>query len=94
MGPLDALWHLLNFLEPAFGVPLIAAALTKLLWRRELKAVAFRSLFGWSAAAGVFVWLGGLLILGQDGRMATYAVLILVVGGTLWWRGGMARWKA
>ena len=42
MGPLDAVWHLLNFFLPALGVGLIAAALVKLLWRHELQGVAYR----------------------------------------------------
>jgi hypothetical protein len=94
MAPMDALWHLLNFLEPAVGVPLIAALLVKLLWWRELKSVAFKGLFAWAMGAGVVVWVAGLLILGQDGRMATYAALVLAVAITLWWRAGMARLKA
>ena len=44
MGPLDALWHLLNLLAPAVGVGLLASAAAKLLWRRALKAVAWTRL--------------------------------------------------
>ena len=44
MGPIDALWHVLNFFGPAIGVGLIASALCKLLWWRSLRAVAFRRL--------------------------------------------------
>ena len=32
MGPLDALWHLLNFFAPALGVGLITAVLARLVW--------------------------------------------------------------
>ena len=36
MGPIDALWHLLNFFIPAVGVGCLGAAAVKLLWRRGL----------------------------------------------------------
>jgi hypothetical protein len=36
MGPIDALWHLLNFIAPALAVGALSAALVKLAWRREL----------------------------------------------------------
>ena len=48
MGPLDALWHLLNLLLPAVGLGLIAASLAKLLWRAALAPVAWRRLAGWA----------------------------------------------
>ena len=42
MGPLDVLWHLLNFVAPAVGLGLIAATLCKWIWRRELAGVRWR----------------------------------------------------
>lgn len=39
MGPLDAIWHLLNFFLPAAGVAAITAALAKLVWRTALRPV-------------------------------------------------------
>lgn len=36
-------------------------------------------------AAGVFVLLAGLVFFGRDGKMATYAALVLVQGTLGWW---------
>ena len=87
MGPLDALWHLLNFALPAFGVGLLSAAGAKLLWRRELAAKPWRGLARDASLAGLVVLVSGLLIFGQDGRMATYGAMVTVCALTLWWRG-------
>ena len=87
MGPLDALWHLLNFALPAVGVGAIAALAAKLLWRRELQRASWLRLAGWAALAGLAALLGGLLAFGRDGRMATYLLLILASAGALWWAG-------
>jgi hypothetical protein len=59
MGPIDAFWHLANLIAPGLGLGLIAAALAKLLWRRELAAVPWRRLATWAASASTVVLLGG-----------------------------------
>jgi hypothetical protein len=87
MGPIDALWHLLNFFGPAVGVGLIAAGLCKLLWWRSLKAVAFRRLAAWAMAAGAGASVVGLVAFGRDGRMATYGLLCVATALALWWQG-------
>ncbi len=87
MGPIDALWHLLNFFAPAVGVGVLGAALAKLLWRRELRNVSVRKLAVWAFVAGAVASLAGLAIFGRDGRMATYALLIVASALALWWGG-------
>jgi hypothetical protein len=87
MDILGALWHLLNFFAPALGVGLIAAGAAKLLWRRDLAAVRFVALAGWAFGAGALVSVGGLVLFGHDGRMATYAAMVLGCAATLWWAG-------
>lgn len=87
MGPLDALWHLLNFFLPAIGVGLLAAAGAKLLWRRELGPVSWRRLASWASAAGAVTLLAGFVIFGRDGRVATYAALVVASAAALWWAG-------
>jgi hypothetical protein len=91
MGPLDATWHLLNFFAPALGVALITSGLAKLLWRGEMRGVAWRRLVLWTATGGALALLAGLLVFGRDGRMATYALLIVVVAVALWWAGFVRR---
>ena len=87
MGPLDALNHLLNLFLPALALGLLASAAAKLLWRRELSAVAWRRLAVPACVASALVLLGGLVLFGRDGKMATYAAMVLVCALTLWWRG-------
>lgn len=87
MGLLDAIWHLFNFVAPALGVALLAASVTKLSWRRDLAAVAWHVLVLWAAAAGVLVLIAGLVLFGRDGKMATYAALIMASAVALWWVG-------
>ena len=87
MGPIDALIHLFNLIAPGLGLGLISAALAKLLWRRELAAVAWRRLAGWGASASTVALLAGLVITGRDGRMATYGAMVLACALSLWWAG-------
>ena len=91
MGPLDALWHLLNFIAPALGVALLATALAKLSWRRELAAVPWRRMALWTACAGVLSLVAGLLVFGRDGKMVTYALLVVASALALWWVGFVRR---
>lgn len=87
MGPLDALLHLVNFFGPAIGVGLIAAGLCKLLWWKALRPVGFVRLALWAMAAGVIALIGGLVLFGRDGKMATYFLLMAAAALALWWRG-------
>ena len=91
MGPLDALWHLLNFFAPAAGVALATTLLAKLLWRRELAMASWRRLLAWAAGAGALALLGGLVVFGRDGRIATYGALVVATALALWWAGFVRR---
>jgi hypothetical protein len=87
MGPLDALWHLANLFVPAAMLGALASALAKLVWRRELAAVHWRRLAGPASAACAATTLAGLVLLGRDGKLATYALMVVACAFTLWWRG-------
>lgn len=87
MSPLDLLLHIVNLLLPAAGVGAIAPALAKVLWRRELAAIALGRLALWCSLAGAVTLVAGLVVLGRDGRMATYLALVVAVAGALWWVG-------
>ncbi len=87
MGPLDTLWHLLNFFAPALGVGILAPAMAKLLWRRRLKPVAWTSLSLWATGGAAAALLAGLVVFGRDGRVATYALVVLASAVALWWAG-------
>jgi hypothetical protein len=85
--PLDALdlfWHLANFVLPAVGVGALSAALCKLLWRRGLARVSWFTLAWQAAAAGLAVLVAGLVITGHDGRMITWAGLVVACAVVPW----------
>jgi len=93
MGPLDFSLHLLGFLAPAFTL-----ALTLPLAARWLLRPSARPFWQQGAAvfaAGALVLLAGLWWFGRDGKMATYAALVLATGTAQWfasagWRAGRA----
>jgi hypothetical protein len=90
----DAFWHLTNFCAPALFLGALAAALTKAAWRRELGPVRGWRLWAWASGTSALAAVGGLAVFGQDGRMATYAAMVVACAGGLWWagfRGGRKR---
>ncbi|MBU6257034.1 MAG: hypothetical protein KGL18_10535 [Burkholderiales bacterium] len=87
MGPLQALGHVVNLFLPALMLGALAPLLAKGVWRRELARVSWRRLAGPACAACAAVALAGLIVFGHDGRMATYAAMVLVCAVMLWWRG-------
>ena len=91
MGPLDAIWHVLNFFAPALGLAVLSASAAKLVWRRDLAGVAWLRLALWAALAGMAVLIGGLVVFGRDGKMATYAALVVASAIALWIAGFVRR---
>lgn len=91
MDFLGAFWHLCNLFAPGVGVALFAALATKLLWAAELRSVGFLRLWGWASAATVAVSIGGLVVLGRDGMMATYAAMVAACALALWLAGFVRR---
>ena len=84
MGPLDALWHLLNLVAPAVGTGVVASLIAKLLWRRELKGASWLRLSLWASGASTLALLAGLLVFGRDGKMASYGAMLLACALSLW----------
>ncbi len=87
MGPLDALWHLGNLFAPALLLGALSAALSKLVWRRELAGVGWQRLAVPACAVAALVTVAGLVLLGRDGKMATYGAMVAACALTLWWQG-------
>ncbi|MFT3953417.1 MAG: hypothetical protein QM722_03130 [Piscinibacter sp.] len=87
MGPVDALWHLLNFFAPALGVGVITAAMARLVWRRELQATGLGRLALWACAGCAVGLVAALVLFGRDGKMAGYGLMLLCCSLTLWWAG-------
>jgi hypothetical protein len=85
MGLLDFLIHIVNFFMPALGMALILPSLVRLIWFRQLRTVGWRLMATRVALMGALVLVAGLVILGRDGAMWTYASLVLVSAGVVWW---------
>ena len=75
----------MGLLAPALGVAVLLWL--GLLWRRGRRQSGGQPghQLGWLVLLGVAVLLAGLAYFGRDGKMATYAALVLAQG-TLAWR--------
>jgi hypothetical protein len=83
---LGLFWHLANFVAPALGVGALTAALCKLFWRRSLARWPWFTLAWQSSLAGLVVLVLGLAISGHDGKMGTYAALVVACTLVPWLR--------
>ncbi|MGO4393039.1 hypothetical protein AB4Z46_16945 [Variovorax sp. M-6] len=84
MAPLDLFNHLLNFVAPAFAVGLLCALLGRISMRKSAKAPAWWVVAAINFIVGVGVLSAGLVIFGRDGKMATYAALVLACATSQW----------
>lgn len=91
MAPLDLIDHLLNFIAPAFAVGFLCALLGRFGMRQAGKRLAWWAQGAINFVVGVAVLAAGLVILGQDGRMATYAALVVACGTSQWLVSGAWR---
>ncbi|MFN3302568.1 MAG: hypothetical protein ACK44A_02495 [Roseateles sp.] len=85
MSPLDAFWHIANLFAPAWGVAALLALAIKALWRQQAGALRWQRLWAWGAAGGSAAIILALLLLGRDGSMAGYALLLLGIALPQWW---------
>ena len=88
MPPLTLIDHLLNFVAPAFFVALTLAILTRWMFRRSAGAPGFWAQIAVNFIAGAAVLAAGLMYFGRDGKMATYAALVVVCGTVQWFLAG------
>lgn len=85
MNFIDIVWHLVNFAAPALLLGMIGSAAAKLLWSADARATSWRSLCGSAAASSFIASVVGLVITGRDGKMITYAAMVLACASSLWW---------
>ena len=83
--------HLLNLVAPAAVVALLLVLLASFFGRfSSTKRPAAQSI--WARAATIFivnmvVLIAGLILFGNDGKMATYAALVVVAAVCQWVMG-------
>lgn len=84
MTAIAALGHVANFLAPALVVALMLSLMPRLRWGKARWRGFIKDTL-WLTLAGVSVLLAGLIWFGRDGKMATYAALVVVQGSAAWY---------
>lgn len=84
--------HLLGFAAPAAALAVLVAGAARLLWRGKGLAMGWWAGVLLNFVVGLAVLGAGLAFFGRDGKMATYAALVLAVATVQWlasrgWRG-------
>jgi hypothetical protein len=87
MGFFEAFGHVFNLLFMPLALGAVAAGVAKLVWQQRLKAKPWWPLALASGTVCALVTLAGLALTGQDGKMATYAAMVLACAAALWWQG-------
>jgi hypothetical protein len=87
MSLLGLLIHLFNFVLPALAVGSLLAALVPLLMKKLRPHHSWLTQTAINFASGLLVLLAGLVVFGRDGKMATYAAMMLACASSQWFAG-------
>ncbi|MGV3570004.1 MAG: hypothetical protein ACO1PB_05345 [Ramlibacter sp.] len=92
MNAIDFLFHLLGFLAPAFAVAVLLAGAARLVLPRGGPRPGWWASVTLDFLVGAAVLAAGLWYFGRDGKMATYAAMVVAMGAFQWllgrgWRG-------
>ena len=85
MGLWNLLIHLANFILPALALGVGLAVLVPVFAGNRVVARTLLAQAAINSVAGVFVLVAGLVLFGNDGKMATYGALVLATGTAQWW---------
>jgi hypothetical protein len=81
---LDQIYHLANFLAPALAVAVVVALAGSLFIKNSTVAPGFIAQAAINFVAGGVALGLGLWLFGRDGKMASYAALVVVVSTSQW----------
>ena len=84
MDSLQVLLHAANFFAPALFLAVCMTLLARILMPKRAGAFSWPAGLAIQLVVGVAVWVAGLVIFGTDGKIATYAALVLCNGLTQW----------
>ena len=87
MPPIAAFWHLVGVSAAAIGVGGFSVVLAKLVWRGELRRRGLVSLWVATSAAALLAEIAGIIVFERDGRMATYAAMVVASAAAIAWFG-------
>lgn len=85
MGPLDLLIHFINFAAPALVVGAVVAMAGYLFAGKSRSARMMYIKTAINCVAGFVALALGLWFFGRDGKMASYAALVLTCACSQWW---------
>lgn len=85
MGLWSLLIHLTNFVLPALAVGALLALFAPLLAGKRHSARTITAQAALNFVAGVVALVAGMVVFGNDGKMATYGALVLATGTAQWW---------
>lgn len=91
MGPTDIFLHLLSFAAPALALAFFMALATRVLLPQRVVLLSWWGQVALNAVLGIAVLALGLWHFGVDGKMATYAALVVVTAAAQW--VGIAGWR-
>lgn len=84
MGPLDFLLHVAGLLAPAAGVALLVSLLGRAGLPKTVDSPSWGVAVTVDFVAGALALLAGLWLFGRDGRMLTYAAVVLACASSQW----------
>ena len=84
MGLLATLNHLLNFAAPAFALAVVMPVFARISTRGKASSRGFALQWGVNFMACVAVLVAGLWLGGRDGKMLTYAAMVVACATTQW----------
>lgn len=87
MGPFDLLNHLLNFMAPAAWVAMAITVLARFFIPKRPAARSQSAQVAINFAVCLAALVLGLLVFGRDGKMATYAAMVLLGATSQWVMG-------
>ncbi len=87
MSVATAWWHVAGLFALPLALGALAAGFAKAVFRRKLAGVRWWSLAWPAAAAAAAADVVGLVVFARDGRIATWAAMVLACAAALWWRG-------
>lgn len=84
MSLLDALLHLFNFAAPALVLALLLPLCSRFFNGKQVPALAWWVQAAINFVVGIAVLLVGLWLWSRDGKMVTYALLVLALASSQW----------
>jgi hypothetical protein len=85
MSLFDVFWHLAGFVAPALVLAVGLALAGRILGKNATPRLALPAQAAINFAVGVAVLVAALMWTGQDGRMLTYAALVLACAASQAW---------